>query len=232
MFSHAVDSYRRFSGLLVCTCHEALAISIATTPLAPSLRARPWKSSPLIRWSQVRVASIGSVGGTRCFLRCPIPVRLAISPGAKLDRRRRPERVHARDGGHQNPGLTFLRCAFLLRLEDRGRASLLRPFTGRIPALRTPCFAWAPAQALRGLGVRRDERPPDTRLYPVHPLDPSQVSGSPMASPFSGMNVHRTLILFCLTPVPLLLRGPPSGSNGERRAARRVLLRRFENRVR
>ncbi len=65
------------------------------------------------RRSQVPVASIGSVSGTRCFLRYPIPVRLKA----------------------------------------------------------------------RGL--------------------PS------VASPFSGMNVHRTFILFRFTPVPLLLHGPP-----------------------
>ena len=40
---------------------------------------------------------------------------------------------------------------------------------GQSLRLRTPCCAWAPAQAFRGLGVRRDERPPDTRLYPAHP---------------------------------------------------------------
>ncbi len=44
-------------------------------------------------------------------------------------------------------------------------------FFASAPALRTPCFACVPAQAVRGLGVRRDERPPDTCLFPAHPLD-------------------------------------------------------------
>ncbi len=52
------------------------------------------------------------------------------------------------------------------------------PFAGRIHALRSPCFAVAPAQAVRGLGVRRGEGPPDLHLLPPHPLDVSQISGS------------------------------------------------------
>jgi hypothetical protein len=56
-------------------------------------------------------------------------------------------------------------------LQARGSLSVASPFSGAIPALRPPCRAWAPAQAVPGLGVRRDERPPDPRLYPAHPPD-------------------------------------------------------------
>ncbi|MEE9598503.1 MAG: hypothetical protein V3V96_17150, partial [Acidiferrobacterales bacterium] len=46
----------------------------------------------------------------------------------------------------------LLRFAFLLRLKDQGNLSVDFPFAGRIHALRSPCFAVAPAQAIRGLG--------------------------------------------------------------------------------
>ena len=50
-----------------------------------------------------------------------------------------------------------------------------RPWRARSPGqtlrLRTPCCAWAPAQAVRGLGARRDNSPPDCCLCPAHPLD-------------------------------------------------------------
>jgi hypothetical protein len=69
-----------------------------------------------------------------------------------------------------NAGLAALRspCS---RLQVRGSPSVASSFRGTISSLRTPCCAWAPAQALPGLGVRRDERPPDPRLYPAHPPD-------------------------------------------------------------
>jgi hypothetical protein len=76
----------------------------------------------------------------------------------------------------------------------------LRPCASRSLPLRTPCFAWAPAQAFRGLGVRRDERPPDTRLIPAHPPEPWQCSGSPMASPFGRENCHWHFSFLGLTP--------------------------------
>ncbi len=42
---------------------------------------------------------------------------------------------------------------------------------GQSLRLRIPCYAWAPAQAVLGLGVRRDNSPPDCCLCPAHPLD-------------------------------------------------------------
>ncbi len=112
---------------------------------------------------------------------------------------------------------TLRRYAIVLRLQDRGSPSCASlsccawktgadpPWSARSPGqslrLRTPCCAWAPAQAFRGLGVRRDERPPDTRLYPAHPLDPWQVSGSPVASLFGRENCHGHFAFLGLTPV-------------------------------
>jgi hypothetical protein len=66
--------------------------------------------------------------------------------------------------------LAALRCPCSC-LQARGSPSVASPFSGAIPALRTPCCAWAPARAFLGSGVRRDERLPDTRLYPARPLD-------------------------------------------------------------
>ena len=78
---------------------------------------------------------------------------------------------------------TFVCFRFaLLRLQDQGNRSMDLPFAGRIHALCSPCFAVAPAQAIRGLGVRRGEGPPDLHLLPPHPLDVSQISGSPTAN--------------------------------------------------
>ncbi len=37
------------------------------------------------------------------------------------------------------------------------------------PRASQSCAAWAPAQAIRGLGVRRDEGSLDLRLVPPHP---------------------------------------------------------------
>ncbi len=80
---------------------------------------------------------------------------------------------------------TLRRYAIVLRLQDRGSPSCAahsccawktgtaHPCSVRSPGqslrLRTPCVAWAPAQDFRGLGVRRDQRPPDARLIPAHP---------------------------------------------------------------
>ncbi len=73
---------------------------------------------------------------------------------------------------------TFVCFRFaLLRLKGQGNPSVDFPFAGRIHALRSPCFAVAPAQAIRGLSVRRGEGPPDLRLLPPHPLDLAQISG-------------------------------------------------------
>ncbi len=175
-------------------------------------------------------------------------------------------------------GQAFLRCRGPASLESPGRAvrgtpvyrakgpldplqcsgsPMARAFAGTIPALRTPCCAWAPAQAFlrcrcpcyarkpgacrpwharspgkgspgpfamprftRGLGVRRDQRPPDarlvpahppdcclspahppdTRLIPAHPLAPRQVCGAPRAGPFGRENCHGHLSFRGLTP--------------------------------
>jgi len=70
----------------------------------------------------------------------------------------------------------FRRCAILLR--SRVRAYL--------PSFRLPASLGSPGQTVRGLPVRRTNRP----------LDHLQTSGSPMASPLTGMKVHRTFILF------------------------------------
>ena len=58
-----------------------------------------------------------------------------------------------------NPGLAFLRYAFLLRLEDRGRPSVACPFAG--PRVhwtlgKSPAHPW-------------QARSPDARLFPAHP---------------------------------------------------------------
>ncbi len=109
------------------------------------------------------------------------------------------------------------RYAIVLRLQDRGSPSCAahsccawktgtaHPCSVRSPGqslrLRTPCVAWAPAQAFRGLGVRRDQRPPDARLIPAHPPEPWQISGSPMASPCGREKCHWHFSFIGLTPV-------------------------------
>ncbi len=70
----------------------------------------------------------------------------------------------------------FRRCAILLR--SKARACL--------PSFRFPAPLGSPGQTDRGLPVRRANRP----------LDYLQISGLPMASPLTGMKVHRTFILF------------------------------------
>ncbi len=64
----------------------------------------------------------------------------------------------------------FIRLT-LLRWQVRGSPSVANPLSGIIHALHSPCFAMAPAQAVRGLGVRRVEGPPDLHLLPPHPLE-------------------------------------------------------------
>ncbi len=64
----------------------------------------------------------------------------------------------------------------------------------RLPALGFPAALGRPGQTLRGLPVRRAKGS----------LDPWQVSGSPMASPFSRAKVPRTFALIRFTAlVPL-----------------------------
>ncbi len=67
-----------------------------------------------------------------------------------------------------------------------GKNMLKKSLLRSAPALRSPCSAWAPPQAFRGLGVRRDNSPLDCCLFPAHPLDPWQVSGSP-TGPFARL---------------------------------------------
>ncbi len=158
-------------------------------------------------------------------------------------------------------------CAIVLRLQVRGApagASLSSPRLGTGPSLSSlslSCFArktracrpWharlpgkgstGPFAMLRfthGLGVRRDERPPDTRLYPVHPLDtrvlpphapdarlipahplaPWQVCGAPRAGPFGRENCHGHLSFRGLTPA-----GSVPASRGWQRSQIKLLSR-------
>jgi hypothetical protein len=117
-----------------------------------------------------------------------------------LDRRRRPAGGTPRMAGIKARGLpscaTPLRFAVPATLAYQPEPSMARAFAGTIPSLRTPCFAWAPAQAFRGLGVRRDERPPDTRLIPAHPPDCCLCPAHPAAlgrpgQILRGLPVHR-----------------------------------------
>ncbi len=119
----------------------------------------------------------------------PRLLRLTILPGAKWDRRSRPAGYAPGRAGSK----------------DRGQAPRLCPFAGPSPSPRTPCVAWAPAQAfLRSRCPALLERPGRAvRGTPVHrakgPLDPLQCPGSPMAWAFAGTSVRRTLALFRLT---------------------------------
>ncbi len=118
---------------------------------------------------------------------------------------------------------TLRRYAIVLRLQDRGSPSCAAPLR-----LRTPCIACVPAQAFRGLGVRRGERPPDlrllpphppdTRLIPAHPPEPWQISGSPRASPFGRENSHGHFSFLGLTPV-----GSAPASRGWQRSRKQRL---------
>ena len=83
-----------------------------------------------------------------------------------------------------------LRFALPASLAYRPKPSVAWAFAGTIPSLRTPCFAWAPAQAVRGLGVRRDERPPDPRLFPAHPASLDNFAGSEIGPPQATRRVH------------------------------------------
>ncbi len=67
-----------------------------------------------------------------------------------------------------------------LRLQARGSPSVANPLSGTIHALRSPCFAVAPAQAVRGLGVRRGEGPPDLHFIIASPTGPLSWSASPV----------------------------------------------------
>jgi hypothetical protein len=83
-----------------------------------------------------------------------------------------------------------LRCALPASLAYRPRPSWLGRSPGQSLRLRPPCFAWAPAQAVRGLGVRRDERPPDPRLFPAHPASLDNFAGSEIGPPQATRRVH------------------------------------------
>ncbi len=83
------------------------------------------------------------------------PASLDNFAGSEIGPPKATRRGHARDGVHQSPG-----CAF--RGEPAQRVD---------PCAALPCFAWAPAQAFPGLGVRRDNSPPDCCLPPAHSPD-------------------------------------------------------------
>ncbi len=77
----------------------------------------------------------------------------------------------------------------------------------RLPALRFPAVLGRPGQTLRGLPVRRAKAPPG----------PWQVSGSPVASPFSGTipaAAHSLLRLGTGPSRPWLGRSPGQQSTG------------------
>ncbi len=75
---------------------------------------------------------------------------------------------------------SLLRFAIRLRLQVRGSPSVANPLSGTIPALRSPCFAVAPTQAVRDLGVRRDEGPPDLHFIIASPTGPLSWPASPV----------------------------------------------------
>jgi hypothetical protein len=58
---------------------------------------------------------------------------------------------------------------------------MANPLSGIIHALRSPCFAVAPAQAIRGLGVRRGEGALDLYLITALPTGALSYFASPMA---------------------------------------------------
>ncbi len=94
-----------------------------------------------------------------------------------------------------------------------------RPWHARLPG-KGSTGPFAMLRFTHGLGVRRDERPPDcclspahppdcclapahppdTRLIPAHPLAPRQVCGAPRAGPFGRENCHGHLSFRGLTP--------------------------------
>ncbi len=113
---------------------------------------------------------------------------------ASLERPGRPVRgARARRGGDSpdprllsGSPLALARTRALLRFALRALAC---KSCACLPALRFPVALGRPGQTLRGLPVRRAKGP----------LDPWQVSGSPMASPFSRAKVHRTFALIRFT---------------------------------
>ncbi len=115
----------------------------------------------------------------------------------------------------------LLRYAIVLRLQDRGSPSCAslcccawktracRPWHARLPG-KGSTGPFAVLRFTRGLGVRRDERPPDTRLIPAHPPgtrlipayppEPWQICGPPVASLFGRENCHGHFSFRGLTP--------------------------------
>ncbi len=110
-----------------------------------------------------------------------------------------------RSPGQQSTGLLFFSgspcCAW--------KTGTAHPCSVRSPGqslrLRTPCVAWAPAQAFLRCRCPASLESPGraVRGTPVHrakgPPDPWQCPGSPVAWAFAGTSVHRTLALFRLT---------------------------------
>ena len=145
-------------------------------------------------------------GATQSCCACRTGARLpALRPCASQSLRRlRTGPSHpwlGRSPGQQSTGLLSFSgspcCAW--------KTGTAHPCSVRSPGqslrLRTPCVAWAPAQVFRGLGVRRDQRPPDARLIPAHPPEPWHISGSPMASPCGREKCHWHFSFIGLTPV-------------------------------
>ncbi len=110
-----------------------------------------------------------------------------------------------------NPGLAFLRYAFLLRLEDRGRPSVACPFAGRstfpgspTPVRRVPFFA-CPKQGTERKGT------PDSA--------PANFAGS--LAPHSSQTVRVRAFLRSRFPLALLerpvrtVRGAPARRGGD-----------------
>ncbi len=120
----------------------------------------------------------------RCFLRFTfllrskvhcLPSFVSLSCSTRKSRADHPWSARSPDksstGLFANLRLT-LRFAFLLHSEVQGRPSVVCAFAGQIHSLSSPCFALAPAQAFRGLGVRRGGDLLDHRQCSVSPTGP------------------------------------------------------------
>ena len=89
------------------------------------------------------------------------------------------------------------------RWQVQGSPSVASPFSGTIHALRSPCFAVAPAQAVPGLGVPAGEGPPDLHLITASPTRPLSFIRFTPARPSTGQHdvkaTDRTrIVLTCM----------------------------------
>jgi hypothetical protein len=104
------------------------------------------------------------------------------------------------------PAQAFLRCRCPCYARKPGAC---RPWHARSPGKGSP-GPFAMLRFTRGLGVRRDNSPPDCCLSPAHPPDtrlirayplaPRQVCGSPRAGPFGRENCYGHFSFRGLTP--------------------------------